>query len=115
MIAKPVIDIAVAVLDFDRLQVCIKPLEEIGYEYRGELGIPRRHYFVLGDPRRCHLHMNEISSTEWENQILFRDALIEHKELAEAYAALKIDLARRFPPATGRLICWERRRSSIMS
>jgi GrpB-like predicted nucleotidyltransferase (UPF0157 family) len=68
----------------------------LGYEYRGEQGIPRRHYFVLGEPRRFHLHVNEVNSDEWENLILFRDILIKNKALADAYAALKIDLAQRF-------------------
>lgn len=97
MIAKPIIDIAVAVQDFEQARVCINPIENLGYEYRGELGIPRRHYFVFGDPRLFHLHINEINSDEWENLILFRDALINDKTLADAYALLKIDLAQRFP------------------
>lgn len=97
MVAKPIIDIAVAVEDFEAAKVSIKPIESLGYVYRGELGIPRRHYFVFGEPRRFHLHMNEFKSDVWLGQILFRDTLIEHQELAEAYAALKVKLAGQFP------------------
>jgi GrpB-like predicted nucleotidyltransferase (UPF0157 family) len=97
MIAKPIIDIGVAVESFEEAKVCIQPIEQLGYEYRGERGIPRRHYFAKGDPRTHHLHMNEIDSRDWENQVLFRDHLIQHPHLAEEYAALKVDLARRYP------------------
>ena len=46
--AKPIIDIAVAVNNFEAAAVCIAPLAALGYLYRGEAGIPRRHYFPKG-------------------------------------------------------------------
>jgi GrpB-like predicted nucleotidyltransferase (UPF0157 family) len=98
--AKPILDIAVAVHNFEAATVCIGPIERLGYAYRGEFGIPRRHYFTKGEPRTHHLHMNEIDSVDYENQILFRDYLIGHPDVAQAYAELKLDLARRF--AAGR-------------
>jgi len=97
MIAQPIIDIGIAVTSFEEARLCIQPIEQLGYEYRGELGIPRRHYFVKGDPRTYHLHINKIGSRDWENQVLFRDTLIQHPQLAEEYAALKVDLAQRYP------------------
>jgi GrpB-like predicted nucleotidyltransferase (UPF0157 family) len=83
MVAKPIIDIGIAVASFE--------------EYRGEHGIPRRHYFTKGHPRTHQIHMNEIGSRDWENLVLFRDYLIQHPGLAEEYAALKAELARRYP------------------
>ena len=97
MVAKPIIDISIAVTNFEEARVCIQPIEGLGYEYRGEFGIPRRHYFVKGDPRTHHIHMNEIDSRDLENQVLFRDYLIQHPGLAEEYAALKAELAGRYP------------------
>jgi GrpB-like predicted nucleotidyltransferase (UPF0157 family) len=97
MIAKPIIDIAIAVNNFEGATICIEPIESLGYQYRGELGIPRRHYFSKGDPRTYHIHMNEIGSGDWNNQILFRDYLINHAKSAQEYANLKIELAKRFP------------------
>jgi GrpB-like predicted nucleotidyltransferase (UPF0157 family) len=94
--AKPIIDIAVAVESFEDSAVCIEPLAELGYRYRGELGIPRRHFFSKGDPRTHHLHMLEIGSAEWRNHLLFRDYLRAHPGTARAYAVLKQDLAGRF-------------------
>ena len=97
IVAKPILDIGVAVEDFEEANVCIEPLEQLGYEYHGENGIPRRHFFVMGDPRTHHLHVNEIHSRDWENQVFFRDYLILHSESAEEYTALKLSLAERFP------------------
>ena len=94
--AKPIIDMAVAVANFEAARVCIEPIEQLGYVYKGELGIPRRHYFRKGDPRTHHLHMNEINSQDWQNQILFRDYLRQHPEVAQAYGALKLKLAARY-------------------
>ena len=97
MIAKPIIDIGIAVEDFEEARVCIQSVQSLGYEYRGEQGIPRRHYFVKGDPRTHHIHMNEVGSRDWEDQVLFRDYLVGHPQLAKEYAALKKELAERHP------------------
>jgi GrpB-like predicted nucleotidyltransferase (UPF0157 family) len=100
ILAKPILDIAVAVACFEGASVCIAPLEALGYLYRGEHGIPRRHYFVLrapqGDARLVHLHMLEIQSANWEDHLLFRDYLRAHPAEAQAYQALKQQLAARF-------------------
>lgn len=93
MIAKPILDIGVAVADFEEARVCAEPIEALGYTYRGEHGIPQRHYFVKGDPRTHHIHMVEIHHPGWESSRLFRDYLIEHPEAAEEYASLKRRLA----------------------
>ncbi len=97
MLAKPIVDIAIAVADFEEARACIPPIEGLGYEFRGELGIPRRHYFVKGDPRIFHLHIVERHSLEWENLILFRDTLCQHAHVAEEYAELKTQLAMVYP------------------
>ncbi|UCG03342.1 MAG: GrpB family protein [Candidatus Heimdallarchaeota archaeon] len=96
MMAKPIIDIAVAVHDFKKAFKCVKPLKNLGYEYKGEFGIPNRHYFVKGSPRVFHLHMLEISSQEWKNHLFFRDFLLQHPDKAKKYAELKKLLAQRF-------------------
>ena len=97
MVAKPRIDIGVAVESFEEAAGCIHPVERLGYETRGEHGIPRRHYFVKGNPRTHHIHMNEMDSRDWANQLLFRDDVVQHPELAEEYAELKKRLAERYP------------------
>jgi GrpB-like predicted nucleotidyltransferase (UPF0157 family) len=96
ILAKPVLDIAAAVDSFEAAVVCVAPLEALGYAYRGENGIPRRHYFVLrapdGETTRVHLHMLEMESAEWKNHLLFRDHLRAHPQDAHAYQALKQQL-----------------------
>lgn len=96
MIAKPILDIGVAVANFDEAAVCIPLLEQPGYRYKGENGIARRHYFVKGDPRTHHLHMLEVTSEEWKNHLLFRDYLRRNAAAAQAYAELKQSLATRY-------------------
>jgi GrpB-like predicted nucleotidyltransferase (UPF0157 family) len=91
--AKPVLDILVGVEDFDGARACVAPLESIGYRYRQEYGIPRRHYFVKGDPRPHHLHMLETDSSHWVRTIAFRDFLNCDAEAARAYAEAKRSLA----------------------
>lgn len=97
MIAKPIIDIAVSIQNFEEAQICINPLEHLGYTYEGENGIPRRHFFVKGDPRTYHLHMQEIIHPNWENMVLFRDYFTKHPDFVKQYAQLKLELARRYP------------------
>ncbi len=97
MPAKPIIDIAIAVQDFELAKTCIPLVESLGYEYRGEFGIPHRHYFVKGNPRLYHIHMSEITSVEWQNTIRFRDYLYSHPGTAQEYADLKQQLALKYP------------------
>lgn len=96
MIAKPIIDIGIAIADFEEGKRCIEPIESLGYEYKGENGIPKRHYFVKGDPTTHHLHIVEIDSAEWKKNITFRDALRKNENLAKEYAELKLSLAEKF-------------------
>lgn len=97
--AKPILDVGVAVRNFEEAFVLIPKVERLGYLYRGENGIPRRHYFVKGTPERRthHLHMVELDSEEWTKNLLFRDYLRRHPEAARAYQALKEALATQYP------------------
>lgn len=97
MRAKPIVDIAIAVADFEEARVCIPPIEALGYEYKGEFGIPHRHYFVKGDPRLFHIHMSEINDQPWQNLLLFRDYICQHPSVAKEYAELKTQLALKYP------------------
>jgi len=97
--AKPLLDLGIAVQNFEEAFVCVQPLEKLGYIYRGENGIPRRHYFVKGssEKRMHHLHVLEQSSPEWRKHLLFRDYLCAHPEALTQYQALKTRLAEQFP------------------
>lgn len=93
LVAKPVVDIAVAVASFEGFARCVGHVEALGYAYRGEYGIARRHYFVKGTPRTHHLHALEAGSANWANHLLFRDYLRRYPETAARYADLKTALA----------------------
>lgn len=71
--AKPIIDIAAAVRDFDEAAACVAPIVALGYTYHGENGIARRHYFVGGSPTLFHLHVLEARGLDWHEHLLFRD------------------------------------------
>ncbi|MBN1890210.1 MAG: GrpB family protein [Thermoflexales bacterium] len=101
-VAKPIIDIGIAVESFEGAFVCVGPMERLGYEYGGENGIPRRHYFVKRVPDTTHhVHMFEESNPAWGNHILFRDYMRKHPAAVEEYTALKLALAERFPRDRG--------------
>lgn len=92
--AKPILDIAVAIGSFESGHPLVPVLVGLGYEYRGENGIPRRHYFVRGTPLRTHhLHMLEMQSREWAGHIGFRDRLLGSPGLAARYSELKLACA----------------------
>ena len=95
MSAKPILDIAIAVKNFEEARICIEPLCKMEYSFKGENGIPRRHYFLKGEPCTHHIHMLEKDSEEWEKLILFRDYLRSDQNTAEEYKKLKRDLSKR--------------------
>ena len=96
MTAKPILDIGIAITNFEEGVRCIQPMEKLGYTYKGENGIPRRHYFVKGAPRTHHVHMVELESEDWRSHLLFRDSLIKNPETARSYERLKRELAQQF-------------------
>lgn len=96
ILAKPVLDIAVAIHTFEDGLPLVPLLQAIGYEYRGENGIPRRHYFVLGKPRCTHhLHIFELGCKEWLRHLYFRDRLLASAPLAARYSAIKTAAAEQ--------------------
>jgi len=57
MPAKPIIDIMVAVPDFERVQQCVPAIMRLGYECRGENEQLRQCYFVKGHPTMHTLYL----------------------------------------------------------
>jgi GrpB-like predicted nucleotidyltransferase (UPF0157 family) len=96
MAAKPTIDIAVGLTRFDDGLRCVAPLQQLGYEYRGENGIVGRHYFDKQSPNPRHLHMYAKSDLRLLDYTLFRDYLTTHADTAGAYVGLKRGLAQQF-------------------
>jgi len=96
--AKPIIDMMIGVRALVDGERCVRRLEELGYEYKGEFGIPGRLYFrkIVEGKRRYQIHMVEAGSDFWERHLLFRDYLREHPEEAHDYYELKVRLAAEF-------------------
>jgi len=91
--AKPIIDIAIALRDYEDGFQCVAPLAELGYLYKGEHGIAGRHFFrTNGEQVKVHIHMTAMSHPEWRNHLAFRDFLRSHPDAARQYAALKHEL-----------------------
>ena len=99
MYAKPIIDIMLEVKDIAKIDNYNDKMIALGYEPRGELGIPGRRYFSREEPkdvRTHHVHSYQSDNPELIRHIAFRDYMISHPEDAKIYAELKLVLARRF-------------------
>jgi GrpB-like predicted nucleotidyltransferase (UPF0157 family) len=94
--AKPIIDILIFVPDPEAAEKAIAPITALGYDYRGELGIPGRLYFSGSHPHKYHLHMYPRGHPEIARLLLFRDYLRANSDAARDYAELKRALAEKF-------------------
>ncbi len=108
--AKPIIDLLVAVRSLaEARERAIPALEALGYSYWRDDPAPDRMFLVKGlppkGPRTHHVHIVEpgtsysprLGEFTFMDRLLFRDALRADPEEAKRYAALKRDLAERFP------------------
>lgn len=95
--AKPVLDILGGHPVTADVTAYIAALRALGYDYRGEQGIPGRHFFRRGEPRSYHFHLAAHGGGFWRDHLAFRDALRADPALARAYEELKLRLAREFP------------------
>ncbi|MBR3046758.1 MAG: GrpB family protein [Enterococcus sp.] len=100
--AKPIIDIAVGVLNLDEMLSLNDVLEENGFIFRGQV-IPDELLYVCGenDFRTHHIHITVYDSEEWNNYLNMRDYLNCHEEDAHAYSELKKRLAEQYPDDRG--------------
>lgn len=94
--AKPIVDIDV-VVPRGLVDDGIARLASLGYEHRGDLGIPDREAFTAPDglPRH-HLYLCSRDSEALANHLAVRDALRGSPSAARAYGELKKRLAVEF-------------------
>ena len=100
--AKPMLDLMPALASFEAGLDCIAPLRELRYDYRGEYGIPRRHYFSRSAAASAvglveHVHMYAPGEGQWNDQLAFRDYLRTHDGARDEYVELKRVLVQRHP------------------
>lgn len=99
MSAKPIIDILLEVRNISKIDEYNQKMIELGYEPRGELGIPGRRYFSREEPkdlRTHHIHAFQSGDENLARHLAFRDYMISHNKEAKIYARLKEGLARKY-------------------
>lgn len=96
--AKPTIDLLLVVTMHTVLDAKQAAMRSLGYQPKGEHGLPGRRYFVksAGEVHLFHLHAFERGHPEIDRHLDFRDYLRTHPAHAEAYRALKQDLVKQF-------------------
>lgn len=97
--AKPIIDIMPVVKDLSLVDAHDPEFQALGYDCRGESGIPgRRFYAKGGDDRTHHIHIFEQSNErDVKRHLAVRDYLRSHPDTAREYGDLKKELAARYP------------------
>lgn len=98
MVAKPILDMLGEVGEITDLDQFKQIFENLGYEYKGEYGIPGRRYLTLYNDDKSmtfvHLHFFKSGSERFKQHLAFNNILSEQKGLREEYAALKESLVQ---------------------
>lgn len=96
--AKPIIDMMAPVVSLDQADELGSGLAAAGYQKIDAGFFKRRFFRRIVDDTRLAYHLHLVVSPTWpiKNELLFRDWLIEHPEVARAYETLKVELAARY-------------------
>jgi GrpB-like predicted nucleotidyltransferase (UPF0157 family) len=99
IVAKPIIDLLPVVQNLKDLDAKADAVRGLGYDWRGEFGIPGRRYCTLtrAGRRLFHLHFFERDSLHISRHLAFRDYLRRHPEQARAYEIEKRRAATLHP------------------
>lgn len=99
ILAKPTIDILVEVTDIEKVDQFNEQMVLLGYQPKGENGIPRRRYFrkVDGERHTHHVHVFGRADPEALRHLNFCAYLIAFPDAAQEYSQLKERLARQYP------------------
>lgn len=107
--AKPIIDIALAVDDFNDILHFETKLREHGFYYRPNVSIENQLLFACGsfydgtgDLQTHFIHVVRTNSMDWIHYINFRDYLNNTPSAAKEYEDLKVLLASQNPADSGR-------------
>ena len=99
--AKPIIDIAIAVDDFEDVLLLEEELKKQGFYYRPKVDLGEQllfasgsYYDSTGDLQTHFIHIVKTGSMDWRNYINFRDYLNSRPVVAKAYEDLKVLLAK---------------------
>jgi GrpB-like predicted nucleotidyltransferase (UPF0157 family)/uncharacterized protein YciI len=94
IVAKPIVDILPVVKDIHVIDQLTPSLEALGYEAKGEYGMPGRRFFVKkqSGKQRFNMHIFQEGHADIERHLRFRDYLLTHPEDANTYSELKKSL-----------------------
>jgi GrpB-like predicted nucleotidyltransferase (UPF0157 family) len=96
--AKPTIDLAVGICDFNDASTYIPKIEALGYVYLPRLVevLPNRRFFWEGSAQehKFHIQLVEHLGSDWCDLIDFRNHLRSYPSQAAAYEAVKRRLAQ---------------------
>jgi GrpB-like predicted nucleotidyltransferase (UPF0157 family) len=98
--AKPILDVAAAVVDDATVEEVVERLtEKDDYSYEGDKGQDGGLLFARGRDsfRTVHVHVVGAGSPEWEYYLRFHDLLIGDSIARAAYQREKRLLAQQFP------------------
>ena len=99
--AKPVLDLIPVIRGLDSFDASRSIIEDLGYAWWGEYGLPGRRYCTFDDPwsggRLVQLHCFEQDSPEITRHLAFRDYLQSHPEMAREYEIEKIRCRDLYP------------------
>ena len=96
LVAKPILDIAVAIPAHAVVPKCAALLARLGYQYAYWVDLENDHTFEKGVERTHHVHLVELHSRQWSDYLRFRDALRSNARLARDYERNKRALGARF-------------------
>ena len=107
--AKPIIDIAIAIDDFEDVLLLEEELKKQGFYYRPKVDLGEQllfasgsYYDSTGDLQTHFIHIVKTGSMDWRNYINFRDYLNSTHAVAKEYEDLKVLLAKQAPVDNGR-------------
>jgi len=96
LLAKPVIDVQVSVVDLTDEDAYVPPLEAAGLQLRSRDDLHRYFRPFPGRPRDVHVHVCTAGAAWEQEHLLFRDYLRTHPEACHAYAQVKKQAAARW-------------------
>lgn len=93
--AKPIIDIVAVMDSYDVFPEIVARLEKVGFQHEGDGGIKEREVFkrlIPDDFIDYHFYVCPKDSEESRRQTIFRNALLNNKDVADEYGKLKMRL-----------------------
>jgi GrpB-like predicted nucleotidyltransferase (UPF0157 family) len=101
--SKPIVDMMAAVRDLAEAEECVRLLQEhLGYIDITPEPDQEEWFFCIGNKTKpeetntIHLHLVKHDSYHWKKDILFRDFLRAHPDVAKEYYELKKRLSEEF-------------------